>query len=75
MGGWAARKCLKLIENVENVLAVELLAACQGLDLRKPLTVRSFARETMPFLSPDVKFFDDSYNWYFIDYTTSSGCS
>jgi histidine ammonia-lyase len=37
MGGWAARKCLKIVENVENVLAIELLAACQGIDLRRPL--------------------------------------
>lgn len=32
MGGWAARKCLEVISNVEIVLAIELLAACQGLD-------------------------------------------
>ena len=32
MGGWSARKVLKLISNVENILAVELLAACQALE-------------------------------------------
>lgn len=37
MGGWAARKCLQVIQNVERVLAIELLAACQGIDLRRPL--------------------------------------
>lgn len=36
MGGMAARKVLKIIDNVENVLAIELLAACQALDLVKP---------------------------------------
>jgi len=40
MGGWAARKCLQVIQNVERVLAIELLAACQGIDLRRPLKVR-----------------------------------
>jgi histidine ammonia-lyase len=29
MGGWAARKALNVVENVEVVLATELLAACQ----------------------------------------------
>ncbi|KAL6078654.1 Histidine ammonia-lyase [Balamuthia mandrillaris] len=38
MGGWAARKALSIVENVEMVLAVELLAACQGLDFLRPLT-------------------------------------
>ena len=35
MGGWAARKALKVVENVENCLAIELLCACQAIDLRK----------------------------------------
>ena len=38
MGGWAARKALKVVENVENCLAIELLCACQSIDLRRPLT-------------------------------------
>lgn len=37
MGGWAARKCLQVLENVEIVLAIELLAACQAIDLLRPL--------------------------------------
>jgi len=37
MGGWAARKVLQVVSNVENVLAIELLSACQGLDLLRPL--------------------------------------
>ena len=35
MGGFAARKALSVVEHVEQVLAIELLAACQALDLRK----------------------------------------
>jgi histidine ammonia-lyase len=31
MGGWSARKALKVIANVEHILAIELLAACQAL--------------------------------------------
>ena len=35
MGGFAARKALTVVEHVEQILGIELLAACQGLDLRR----------------------------------------
>ncbi|KAG9389896.1 Aromatic amino acid lyase [Carpediemonas membranifera] len=31
MGGYAARKAAKVVENVERSLAIEILAACQGI--------------------------------------------
>merc|ERR1712087_837387 len=37
MGGFAARKALEVVEHVETVIAIELLAACQALDLHRPL--------------------------------------
>jgi len=37
MGGMSARKALEVVENVETVLAIELLAACQGLEFHRPL--------------------------------------
>ncbi|XP_018495253.1 histidine ammonia-lyase [Galendromus occidentalis] len=37
MGGMAARKALKVVENVEHVLAIELLAACQAIEFLRPL--------------------------------------
>ena len=37
MGANAATKCLKVLENVEKVLAVELLAATKALEFRRPL--------------------------------------
>jgi histidine ammonia-lyase len=36
MGGWAARKVLNVVSNVEIILAIELLAICQAIDLRRP---------------------------------------
>lgn len=36
MGGWSARKSLMVVSNVETVLAIELLAACQGLEFLRP---------------------------------------
>jgi histidine ammonia-lyase len=36
MATYAARRLSDMAENVRSILAVELLAACQGLDLRRP---------------------------------------
>lgn len=37
MGAWAAQKARMVVENAERVIAIELLAAAQGIDLRRPL--------------------------------------
>ncbi len=37
MGAWAARKALRVTENVRRVLSMELLSAAQGIDLLRPL--------------------------------------
>ncbi|KAK2167286.1 hypothetical protein LSH36_30g07024 [Paralvinella palmiformis] len=37
MGGFSARKALIVIEHVEQVIAIELLAACQALEFLRPL--------------------------------------
>ena len=37
MGGWAARKLLQVVGNVEHVLAIELLCAAAAIDLHRPL--------------------------------------
>lgn len=60
MGANAATKCLQVIENVERILAIELLTACQALDLRRPAVSapileslhRDF-RKHVPFISND----------------------
>ena len=36
MGGFAARKAIKVVENVEYCLAIELLCACQGIEFLRP---------------------------------------
>ena len=38
MGGFAARKALEVVKHVEQVLAIELLAACQALEFYRPMT-------------------------------------
>jgi histidine ammonia-lyase len=37
MGANAATKCYRLINNIEKILAIELLTAAQALDFRRPL--------------------------------------
>jgi histidine ammonia-lyase len=60
MGGWAARKCLKVVENVEKVIAIELMAACQAIDFLRPLkttqpleAVHSLVRSKVAHLEKD----------------------
>jgi histidine ammonia-lyase len=37
MGVWASRKAAQTVENAERVVAIELLAAAQGIDFLRPL--------------------------------------
>lgn len=68
MGGWSARKSLIIVEHVEIILAIELLAACQAIDFLRPLKttkpleeiyslVRSVVKtyDTDRFMSPDIE--------------------
>jgi len=60
MGGWCARKCLQVVDNVEKVLAIELISACQALELQKPLLpteriqkIMEYVRKIVPFMAKD----------------------
>jgi len=68
MGGFAARKCLQVVRNVEKVIAIELLAACQAIEFLRPLkttvpleevykVVRSVAAawDKDRYMSPDIQ--------------------
>ncbi len=37
MGANAATKCLRVVNNVEKVLAIELMTAAQAIEFRRPL--------------------------------------
>jgi histidine ammonia-lyase len=67
MGGYAARKALQVVDNVETILAIELLCACQGLNFLRPLktspqleAVWSLVRSKVPeykqdrYMKPDI---------------------
>ncbi len=60
MGAAAAVKARQAVKNATNVLAIELLCACQALDLRAPLepgpatkAVRQLVRGHVPHLADD----------------------
>ncbi len=38
MGGFSARKALQVVSNVEVVVAIELLCACQAFEFHRPHT-------------------------------------
>merc|ERR1719495_1287511 len=67
MGGFAARKVLEICDNVQTILAVELLCACQAIDLLRPLKstkplelLHAKVREVVPmweedrYMKPDI---------------------
>jgi histidine ammonia-lyase len=56
MGANAATKCLQVIENVERVLAIELLTAAQALDFRRPATSSPFIENIMKAYRSKVSF-------------------
>ena len=66
MATFAARRLLDMNYNSYNVLAIELLAACQGLDFRAPLKsskplekAKALVREQVPFYDKDRYFAPD----------------
>lgn len=60
MGANAATKCLKVMENFERILAIELMNASQAIEFRRPLKSSDFIemfvksyREEVPFVKED----------------------
>jgi histidine ammonia-lyase len=60
MGANAATKCLKIMENLERILAIELMNASQAIEYRRPLQTSAFLesflksyREEVPLVTED----------------------
>lgn len=60
MGANAATKCLKIMENLERILAIELMNASQAIEFRRPLKSSDFIetflksyREEVPLVEDD----------------------
>ncbi len=66
MGTIAARKFIMILKNAQNVIAMEMLSACQALDLIQPLkptagvkAAYDLIRQTVPFAHADRVFSKD----------------
>jgi histidine ammonia-lyase len=58
MGANAATKCLRVMNNVEKVLAIELLSAAQALDFRRPKQSSPVLEELMHAFRQKISFND-----------------
>jgi histidine ammonia-lyase len=71
MGSIAGRKLWSVVSNVERVLSIEVLCACQGIDLLRPLmssptleSVITVVRTKVPFATGDRVLYHDMDNVY-----------
>ncbi len=58
MGANAATKCLRVVENVEKVLAIELLIAVQAFEFRRPLRSSAIIENIVAAFRKKVSFND-----------------
>lgn len=56
MGANAATKCLRVIENIEKILAIELMIAVQALEFRRPLKSSAFLEQIIADYRQKVSF-------------------
>ena len=56
MGANAATKCKRVVDNVEKILAIELLTAVQALEFRRPLKTSAALEEIVNAFRKEVSF-------------------
>jgi histidine ammonia-lyase len=66
MGANGATKLLRVAENLEKIIAIELFTAVQALEFRRPLRSSEFIedvvksyREKIPFIKDDKVLYDE----------------
>ncbi|MHB9056733.1 MAG: histidine ammonia-lyase [Paludibacteraceae bacterium] len=66
MGAISVRKSLKIVENLEKILSIEMITAAQGFDFRKPVKsnilldeMHDLIREHITFADTDRLFYSD----------------
>lgn len=58
MATHASRRLLDMAENTSHIIAIELLAACQGIDLRRPLKTSKQLQPSFDKIRSKVAFYD-----------------
>lgn len=64
MGANAATKALKVVENVERVLAIELMTAAQAIEFRRPMRTSKKLEKLMDDFRAEVPFVEDDKVMY-----------
>ncbi len=59
MATHAARKAVEIVENAENIFAIELISACQALDLRTPLNPSKATGSALEIVRSRIPFWKD----------------
>jgi len=59
MGSIGGRKTLRVIKNLENILAIELLCAAQAFDFRKPLRSSQYLDEVHDLIRERIDFAEE----------------
>lgn len=63
MATFAARRLMNMAENTAGIVAIELLAACQGIDFRNPLKTSTKLEKIHSLIRKEVSFY--AYDRYF----------
>ncbi len=59
MGSISARKTLRIIDNLEKILGVELFCACQAVDFRRPLKSSPILEECYQYVRTQIPHIED----------------
>ena len=59
MATYAARRLQSMCENLATIVAIEILAACQGIDFRKPLQTSVPLRSVYKKVRKEVDFYEE----------------
>ncbi|MGD9743748.1 MAG: aromatic amino acid lyase, partial [Dongiaceae bacterium] len=59
MAAWAARRLHDIADNLAGILAIELLAAAQGVDLRRPLKSSPALEHVIALVRERAAFWDE----------------
>jgi histidine ammonia-lyase len=69
MGANAATKCYRVVQNLERILAIEMICATQALEFRRPAKTSPYLeniiaeyRQTVPFINEDRALYIDIEN-------------
>jgi len=64
MGANGATKCLRVVKNIERILGVEIFAATQGVEFRRPLKTSPVLEQVIADFRKEVAFVQDDIVMY-----------